>query len=406
MSEPAMSLIKHSKPQRSLGSASMSNQNQGPEDRPSLPTVSVDRDYIFSLFQQQKVDLEQSVQSIIKDEMSNVAAALVTGQQQEENPEEKSTDLHADCTSSQERDENLQTIGEQAEQISSLKEQLDKRDSELAQERQKLGQLRAILVKESPKYIIDNVAVQRFVSLRSQIFKFVKTTYDINPPLINHHIQTQRQKEFFAPFRCEAWRKKYLVNRVCALVFRVVDREILSRAFFGPGGSPDSDEFNASLETLESTFLNCLPRENLKEFVDWRTATIKCGSLFPSSSCTAFNTAQLIWKSLAPIAWKTNASEKGSKLLIKLCEDALTLNTDLRNSRDVFEVRSGFEGPLAAHAEYAEEMASEEIGSHTKHIGKPEDVAFCIFGALVKRTEEDPTKDIVLEKASVAVFRG
>ncbi|KAI1417492.1 hypothetical protein F5Y13DRAFT_176921 [Hypoxylon sp. FL1857] len=401
--DKSIGILKHVKPQHYLGFTNMSSHNQSPRDQPALPDMSVSREYLHFLFGQLFAEISTSVRQIVREEMNNLAGALTAGQQQGNSGHEPA-DPHANYTASQERDGHLQAIEGHIEQIQSLREQLDKTVSDLAQEKQKLGKLRGMLVKESPNYVLDSVAIHNFVSLRSQIFKFVKSTFDMQRPLAK--LVDKELKEIYGPYKIEARREKYLVNRVCSLVFDLLSRSILSQPFFGPGGSPALDKFQSALARVEYSFLRNLPKKNLKEFVDWREASIKCGSFFPTKRDIVDNAASIIWSYLTPMTMKQGVEKKGQQLLLGLCSDALILNADLRNSRDVFEIRGGFQGPLEGHLDYAEELTSEELSEHAKDFRKPEDIAFCTFGALVKRTEEDPTKDIVLEKAQVVVYRG
>ncbi|OTA93249.1 hypothetical protein M434DRAFT_31157 [Hypoxylon sp. CO27-5] len=373
----------------------------------SPPDVSVNHDYIRTILQKHLSDVEESIRSmeeslrsIVKAEAKDVISTLVAAQQRSKDPEHESTDSNENYAASHERNNHLQTIQGQTEQITSLHEQLDKMKSESAQEKQKLGKLRAMLIKEAPDHILDNVAIQKFASLRSLIFKFVKSTFNTQSPIAKSQISMDRQQHaIFSPFRDEVWRKKYSVNRLCGLVFSILWDLIFSRRLFGPGGSKELDGLHSSLELIEYAFHNDLPK-------DWRSASIKCGSFFGANPTIAFRAMNTIWSFLQPVAIKPDAEDKGKKLLDKLCRDALELNTDLRRSRDIFEVTRGFRGPLEAYTDYADEFASEELGEHTKQAGKPGDIAYCVFGALVKRTEEKPTEDIVLEKASVVVYRG
>ncbi|OTA60001.1 hypothetical protein K449DRAFT_384761 [Hypoxylon sp. EC38] len=402
-------LMKRTKPEDSSGRVNISNPP---------PDISVNHDHLQTILQQHlsdvgesirsifKAEMKESIRSIVEAEVKDVISTLIAAQQSKDS-EHESTDSNENYAANHERNNYLQTIQGQTEQITSLHEQLDKMKSESAQEKQKLGKLRAMLIKEAPDHILDNVAIQKFASLRSLIFKFVKSTFNTQSPIAKSQISMDRQQHaIFSPFRDEVWRKKYSVNRLCGLVFSILWELIFSRRLFGPGGSQELDDLHSSLEYVEFLLHNNIPKENLKEFIDWRSASIKCGSFFganPTIACRAMDT---IWSFLQPVAIKPGAEDKGKKLLAKLCKDALELNTDLRRSRDIFEVRTGFRGPLEGHTAYADELASEELGEHTKQAGQPGDIAYCVFGALVKRTEEKPTEDIVLEKASVVVYRG
>ncbi|KAI0840407.1 hypothetical protein F5Y06DRAFT_308718 [Hypoxylon sp. FL0890] len=383
----------------------MSGHNQGRHtSQPPLPDISVNYDHLAALFVQQQGNIENSIRSVVRDEHKTLIDALVAWKQQQD--EHESTNPPADYATSHERIEHLQTIEGSNRQIHSLRQQLSMKKSELAQEKQKAGKLRSMLVKESPTYIIDADAMSKVTALRSLVFRFVKSTYDTTSLDPSQPLMHWRQAQVFSPFRHAAWPKKYLTNRACSLVFDILWDIIFSRSFYNPGGEPHLDDLHSSLQYVEETWRNWLPKENLKEFVDWRAASIKCASLFDSSGeKITEQAAQTIWDALRPMTVKPDAEQKGKTLLLGLCADALRLSLDLRNSRDVFEIRS-IQGPLAANLDSAEEYAEEEIGEHTKHTAKQEDIAFCIFGALVKRTEEDPLKDIVLVKAPVVVYRG
>ncbi|KAH8595948.1 hypothetical protein B0O99DRAFT_671908 [Bisporella sp. PMI_857] len=283
--------------------------------------------------------------------------------------------------------------------------QLYNEQQKFRQLNERIANLRSMLIKPSTVHVIDSAVIAKFSSLASQIIRIVRGTY--GDKLVSPLSQTnQVQYEFFSPWKQFKRPKKYLANRVRGEIFNILCVRIISRPFFGYDRT--LSKYDEDLETLEGFFWKKLKKENLKDFVEWRSASIKCGELVKgetkmSDSNIAADTAQYIWEFLKPLEIKDAAAgKKCQELLLKLCEDALALSALMRSARDVFRVLKKFEGPLTGHLEFADEEADEKADSKDTPVG---DVAFCLFGALVKRTEEDPLKLITLEKARLVVYR-
>ncbi|KAI2626430.1 hypothetical protein GGR54DRAFT_653262 [Hypoxylon sp. NC1633] len=308
-------------------------------------------------------------------------------------------------------------LGQKASELDQVRQQAetDRRtiSNQLSREKEanrnltdKLAKFREMLVKPSTDYVIDSVVMQKFSLLRSRILKIVRSTFETR--LATNKLQPQlndRQKEFFALLKTDGSQTKYFVNRIRGIIFSLLWEEILSRAVFGLDDSEELDKVKWALELLEDAFLSKLPKENLKEFVDWRMASSKCGSLLGGNTNLASETANKIWNFLKPVETIPGSEKKGKDLLLRLCEDAMELNSHLRSSRDVFEIRRSFKGPLEIHMDFVDEEADEELDPRRDSGDKPGDVAYCLFGALVKRTEEDPLKEIVLEKGLAVVYK-
>ncbi|KAI1374962.1 hypothetical protein F4677DRAFT_424143 [Hypoxylon crocopeplum] len=433
------------------GNVPINHNSRGNEylySRPQPQGMNPSYDDISALLQQHLDKVETTVRSTVQDEVRNMSTTLSERQQgclgmirkllslcgfEQTSCNDYDVADSPSLPANHELEEQcLQMTREHVEEVNSLILQLKQKDAKLVQTKQqaaaehqalgtqladqrrknhalteKITKFRHMLVQPPASYVIDSDVIQEFGFLRSQILKFVKSTFEARLSADRFQpAMTDHQKIFFHQFKIEEWPESYFINRIRGAVFHTIWDRILSQTFVEPHGSPDEDRLHSALEYLDVSFRNTLLKENMKEFVDWRMASVKCSSLLAGSTNAARDTASTIWSFLKPVAIKPDMDEKGKALLLKLCEDALELNSQLTSSRDVFEVRRDFEGPLETHVGYADEDAIEELGKLKETSGEPGHIACCIFGALVKLTEEDPSKEIVLEKASVVVYKG
>ncbi|KAK2596523.1 hypothetical protein N8I77_013410 [Diaporthe amygdali] len=113
----------------------------------------------------------------------------------------------------------------------------------------------------------------------------------------------------------------------------------------------------------------------------------------------------LIWEFLRPLQTKGAAAERnGRKRMEAVCDKAVQLSLMMRQSKDNFRVenmRGAVEEPLSKWEELAEDILS--VAADDSH--QPGSIAYVITGALLKSPKEDLERNLVLEKAEVAVYK-
>ncbi|KAI0542678.1 hypothetical protein GGR58DRAFT_451504 [Xylaria digitata] len=257
--------------------------------------------------------------------------------------------------------------------------------------------LRNALIRPA-QHVLDDDVIRQFLQLRSSLLRMVKSTFEYDT------LAAEKGKHdsnpLFQPFRAGKRPMKYLANRVHGAIFMLVYDHILSRPVY-------PSKWGSSLEDIETALLTNIPSGNLnfKDFVDWRSASMKCAQALRKDNASGQNdrlsaTVDYIWQYLYPLKLKTSSSEaKGHELLEKLCSEAYSLAQLMRSGQDVFEIKVD----LGLHdlESIAEVDATEDGYSRAEH----QKIAFWTFGALTKRTEEDPKSLKVIEKGQVVMYR-
>ncbi|KAI0528129.1 hypothetical protein F5B22DRAFT_653195 [Xylaria bambusicola] len=294
-------------------------------------------------------------------------------------------------------------------QIAALKEQ----NRQLTE---KANSLRNSLIVTAKPQVIDSDVVQKFLLLRHTITDMVRSTFENefqqSHPDVGEH-------EFYQPFRTGQLPMKYLVNRLRSQVFLSIYTHILSRSFY-------AGETGRQMEIIEQDFFKKVQNGyvDLKNFVEWRSASINCTEKLckdrstessqeiletDQGGCPRFvcELVDKVWLGLSPLKIKKGSSkEKGIKLLLKACEEAYKLTELMRRARDVFYIAVAYDMRYHDHKSLPLDTLVEEESSERaisdKHDGC---IAYWTFGALTKRTEENPRSIHVVEKGSVVVYR-
>ncbi|KAI0452963.1 hypothetical protein F5B21DRAFT_318350 [Xylaria acuta] len=269
--------------------------------------------------------------------------------------------------------------------------------------------LRNALIKPR-HHILDDDVVKQFLGLRNSIQGFVKSTFENELERSTEALRSHNKK-FFLPFKNKERDMKCLTNRVRGEIFAIIWRCIFLRPWY-------TSSYGQELEDLEISFWKHLPKANLKDFVDWRSASIKCSQALMKESDVRLNdnmshdgppATQLLSKPvdciqdlLLPLKRKKGTSEKKQlEKMHNLCLQAYNLAELMRNARDVFQVQFGPIYDTGAVFDLVE-VENTETTTSRKENGK---IAFWTFGALTKRTEENPETDTVITKGSVFVYK-
>jgi hypothetical protein len=131
---------------------------------------------------------------------------------------------------------------------------------------------------------------------------------------------------------------------------------------------------------------------------------MRCAELLGGQTKLPESTATLIWDFMVPILPQSKTAEKeADKLIRKLCDDAFNLAILMRKSKDKYIVGAPKENTLMSSFEGAEPQDTER-GGPTVSRESPV-IAFCLFGALIKRPEHNPDERMVLEPAHVVQFK-
>ncbi|KAI1428887.1 hypothetical protein F5Y12DRAFT_639546 [Xylaria sp. FL1777] len=296
-----------------------------------------------------------------------------------------------------------------------LQKQLSEQKEEIHKLTEKVRSLRNALIVTKPQ-VIDSDVSQQFVMIRSSITNMVRSTFEneFEEPFPDPLIE---DKNFFSPFRTKKRHMKFLLNRVRGKIFEIIHVKILSRLFY-PGGC------GKELETVERVFLENMPRAdlNLKDFVEWRSASIKCTQALHKRRDAGFNsedskdyelelpefvseTAHSIWDFFSPLKIKEGKNRKrGFELLLRACQEAYRLTELMRRARDVFYVEIGDRAQPEDIPTLVDEEFSETLDSYSRD-GIDGSIAYWTFGALTKRIEEDPKALRVMVKGLVVVYK-
>ncbi|KAI1144854.1 hypothetical protein F4825DRAFT_445363 [Nemania diffusa] len=303
---------------------------------------------------------------------------------------------------SRQKDENLH------HQISVLKEQ----NHQLTE---KANSLRNALIITAKPQVIDSDVSHQFLLLRNSITNMVRSNFENEFQQSHPNVD---EPPFFRDFRTGQLDMKYLLNRVRSQVFLFIHEKILSRSFY-PG------RIGRAMEWVEQNFLEKVQngRMDLKDFVEWRWTSIDCTQKLYKSRCEessreiskthqggcpefVYDLADQLWLSFSPLKLKKGSTEeKGIKFSRKACEEAYKLTELMRRARDVFYVVVENDPRHQGHMFPSLKMLVDEESSECPISDKQHGpVAYWTFGALTKRTEEDPEVIHVMEKGSVVVY--
>lgn len=122
--------------------------------------------------------------------------------------------------------------------------------------------------------------------------------------------------------------------------------------------------------------------------------------------------AQYMQGAMAPVV-KVYSSESSStkadvelrELYLSLCRDAFNFTLLLRRCRDLYKCESPMpDTKLVSNDADAQDREPSLNGTIEHSNSDDRDIAFVLFGALVKYPELDPEARLVLEKAHVVVY--
>lgn len=118
----------------------------------------------------------------------------------------------------------------------------------------------------------------------------------------------------------------------------------------------------------------------------------------------SFRLQRRIWDFLGLLETKSpDADQKGKQMLQQICDDAVDLALLMRKAKDhlYVDMLSTASGrPVSGYDSIIEEEAKEARDS-TK---KSQTVAYILAGALVKCPKDNPSGEIILEKAQAVVY--
>ncbi|GAP83316.1 hypothetical protein SAMD00023353_0403460 [Rosellinia necatrix] len=256
---------------------------------------------------------------------------------------------------------------------------------------------------KSTRHAHDREVKYLFSRLRNSIRKLVLSTFEDEAPSEEY---SANNEPFFKSLRSERRQVKSLPNWVRSKVFLQVHERILSK--------PDyPSKWGSSLEELETALLANIPSGNLKlqHFVDWRSASMRCAKSLQNDhgaghkdsaagqSDLISSTVDYIWEFLRPLKIKRDSSEaNGLRLLKTVCSEAYSLTRLMQGARDVFEIMidCGNHKP----EDIVEIEDNEGAGPSMYH----SDIAFWTFGALTKRTYENPKISKILQKGQAVIW--
>ncbi|KAI0555908.1 hypothetical protein F4679DRAFT_590870 [Xylaria curta] len=296
------------------------------------------------------------------------------------------------------------TVEEQNELLHLLSAEKDK-NRKLVQSN---NSLRNALIKPT-QHIPDEDVENQFMKLSSSIRGYVQGTLESQwDESVGLSIDNE---SFFLQFKNKERKMKYLSNRVRGKVFAIIYENILSRSYY-------TGRYGNRLESLERAFLKYLPKANLKDFIDWRSASIKCSQALTNESGIEQNgnisdtppaalpflvkDINYIHNFFLPVKRRKGISEeKQLEKLSKVCLEAHNLVELMRRARDVFQVEFDYEYEAGDILDLVE-VENSELTTSRKESGN---IAFWTFGALTKRAEENPETTTIVVKGSVYMYK-
>ncbi|KUI61321.1 hypothetical protein VP1G_08475 [Cytospora mali] len=329
-----------------------------------------------------------------------------------QNPQGATDQLAQNNQQLRKANEKLQSEAYTAEQhIERLTSEITAARRELSIERvnnqelkERLANLRLMLVPRSEDQVSDSEVQRKFTALRSLITRLVRATWAKRfKNNIDDMALSNGQREFFRHFTGADAQWKTLHNRLRFFVFYSLHQAMLGRSYYTLREGYKSIDSN--LESVEVFMREHLPEEGRGLLIDWRIATMKATEHFRDDKQYLPLAAKgQIWDFFSVL--QTNgpaAEEKGRQMLEQICTDAADLTLLMRKAKDHLYINGFFTtgGELVSEYDsYIEEEASEAAGS----TNKPQTIAYVLFGALVKNPKENPKDIRVLEKAQVVVY--
>lgn len=272
--------------------------------------------------------------------------------------------------------------------------------------KKRMTSLRQMLIPPSEDQVSDTEVIQKFISLRSLIFRLVRTTWAKKfRDDIDERNLSEGQVTFARSYIGKDAMWKSLYHRIRYFIFYQLCMSVLDRRLYGL--AKDFRRLDQQLEAIEIYLWEGLPEGERGMLMDWRIATMKVTEhLRDDQRSVAGNVQHQIWDFLS--MFDTNgpeAEKKGYQMLEQICNDAVDLGMLMRKAKDdlyvdIMDSASG--RPISEWETFVDEEASEaaesgEVQSQT--------IAYIITGALVKHPKENPQEKKVLEKAQAVVYK-
>ncbi|KAK3897829.1 hypothetical protein C8A05DRAFT_19481 [Staphylotrichum tortipilum] len=269
-----------------------------------------------------------------------------------------------------------------------------------------------ILDQASIQEVTDDDILQGFLKLRQNVQKISRSTayaVDANPLLsVAQEEAMPRSKDFYSP---ASWGILTLPDRRLRLRAKIYDElhyHILDYSCFGMLGIHAWDGVkNGSIEPGLRRF-ECLLKDrgvNYHAISDWIISTINCAEMSGVEELNSTSASNNIYATLAPLLSENTRPSDEDTLragILDLCKDAFKLRMLMRKSKNRYLVKT-VDSDLTVLLSGCENMAYSVSVEGGKNSEKSDEIAYVVFGALVKQpqTAGQPVK--VLEKAQVVL---
>ncbi|CAG8950193.1 hypothetical protein HYFRA_00008430 [Hymenoscyphus fraxineus] len=296
-----------------------------------------------------------------------------------------------------------------AKEIEDLKTSNQSLESQIKVLQENSKNLRRIILsksKEKGEEIDDGTITATFYRLRDTIQRVIQRYYlfDATDRPSRSTSKTPRYIRDLLDYWAHGPTKEQLGMRVRAMIFQIINSEILKKPHFGLESGSFS-EMELQLARFEMALLEYAPKSE-KEIVEWRVQTVKCASLLKSDQPQpqSLKVAAAIWDSMDPFMRReyTDKNGFGSQLHTnpweEVCDAAARFTLLVRKSRDGYKCEMPRPGT---------EISEKEMSIQYMEKGEFENVedsavvSFAISGALVKYPEYSVIERLVLEKAYV-----
>lgn len=300
---------------------------------------------------------------------------------------------------------------------------------ELARLKAKEVKFREIIVgKAGVQKVTDQEVICVFASLRQQVQALSRNSVyklDVNPRLPSK--PTPRMRTFYSHWK-GALNVKDLAMRMRAEIFYMLDDRILSVRCFGlheGDGSEEQLRGNDCVERYLQRFEEILEENkglipNLKQtrrradlsivgddaIAEWRISTLKQIDDLKLPGDYSRQTAYHIFDLLAPVLHPKASKEEEDevyKVILEVCRQAFNLRMMMRKSKEGYRCESPhIEDRFLSRIEPFADSFGVEGG---KSDDQSDEIAYCLFGALVKDARHLGGEKKVLDKAQVILKR-
>ncbi|OBT46344.1 hypothetical protein VE00_02779 [Pseudogymnoascus sp. WSF 3629] len=280
--------------------------------------------------------------------------------------------------------------------------------SELARVKAKEVKLREIIVgKAGVQKVTDQEVIGVFVTLRQQVQALSRNSaykLDVNPRL--PFKSAQRMKTFYSLWK-GALSVKDLAMRMRAEIFYMLEDNILSVRCFGLHEGDGSREQLRGIDSVERNlqrFEEILEENNVGDdaIAEWRISTLGQIDLLKLPGDYSKQTAYQIFDLLAPVLHpKASEKEKDEvyNVIVEVCRQAFNLRIMMRKSKEGY--RCELPPKEARFLSKIEPFADSFGVEGGKADDQSDEIAYCLFGALVKGARHMGGEKKVLDKAQV-----